>query len=196
MNNLGIVASSISGSKTSTSSFESIATTTVGSGGSASITFSSIPSTYSALQIRILSQTNRATTPIDSLYFQFNADTGNNYWYHNFYTNGTTISAGSSGAAVARIIPVINGTAGSVAGTNVFGVGIVDVQDYASTSKYKVLRAFQGSDLNGAVAATYGNMGIGSGMWNSTSAITSITVAMVQGTLFSQYSTFALYGIK
>jgi hypothetical protein len=48
---LGIIASS---KLTVSNSYESIATTTVGSGGSATVTFSSIPATYKHLQVRTL----------------------------------------------------------------------------------------------------------------------------------------------
>jgi hypothetical protein len=174
-----------------TSAYESIATSTVGSGGTGTITFSSIPATFKSLQIRMMSQTNRTPAVIDSVLFRFNGDTASNYWYHTLQADGATVAANNSGTAVTRILPVINGTASSAAGANVFGVGIIDIIDYASTTKYKTLRGFLGSDSNGA-----GTMGIGSGMWNNTAAITSITISMVQGTLFSEYSQFALYGIK
>ena len=61
LNNLAAILND--GVTAAATSFDSIATVTVGAGGSSSITFSSIPSTYKHLQIRLLAQTNRATYP-------------------------------------------------------------------------------------------------------------------------------------
>jgi len=175
----------------STSAYESIATVTVGGGGASDVTFTSIPSTFKHLQIRYLCQTNRSGSAIDSVLYQFNGDTASNYWWHNLYSPGGTIVAGDAGGAATRIIPVVNATATTTAGANVFGVGVIDILDYTN-SKYKTLRGLAGSNSN----TPSGNIGFGSGLWSNTSAITSIRIAMVQGTLFSQYSSFALYGIK
>jgi hypothetical protein len=76
--------------------------------------------------------------------------------------------------------------------TDVFSSGILDVIDYASTTKYKTARLFSGADLN---STSVGNIGLGSGLWQSTSAVNSITVTMVQGTAINAGSTFALYGM-
>ena len=75
---------------------------------------------------------------------------------------------------------------------NAFGVTIIDILDYANTNKYKTFRSLVGSDTND----TNGAVGLASGSWRSTSAITSITLSNnVSGNL-AQYSSFALYGIK
>ena len=79
---LGIYASQISG-HLSTNNFSSIATVTVGSGGASSITFSSIPSTYTHLQLRIMGFTTGAV----NYGIQFNGDSGGNYSYH--YLDGS-----------------------------------------------------------------------------------------------------------
>ena len=63
--------------------FESIATTTVGSGGIADVTFSSIPATYTHLQLRGIARTNRADSNQDAVVVRFNSDTGNNYSRHS-----------------------------------------------------------------------------------------------------------------
>jgi hypothetical protein len=66
---------------------------------------------------------------------------------------------------------------------------ICDVLDYANTNKFKTLRSLTGNDRNGS-----GSIWLDSGLWRSTSAITSIK--FTTGTAFAQYSQFALYGIK
>jgi len=81
--------------------------------------------------------------------------------------------------------------AGSTAGSNVFAVTVLDLLDYANTSKNKTVRNLAGYDKNGA-----GQIALNSGSWMSTSAVTQIDISPRVGTLFSQYSSFALYGIK
>ena len=58
------------------SDFYQIATTTVGGGGTSSITFSSIPQTYTHLQIRLL---GKYAVSGDTTLIRVNGDTGNNY---------------------------------------------------------------------------------------------------------------------
>lgn len=173
-------------------SYESIATAT-GTGSSTTITFSSIPGTYKHLQIRgIMRQTGSGGGGgFSDFRIRFNSDTANNYAYHQLYADGSTVyNAGSSSAATTyfeyyALIPQ-NGTT-----ANVMGVSIIDIHDYASTTKNKTLRAFNGTDNNGA-----GWVHLDSGVWLSTSAITSVSLIAPTGINFSTSSTFALYGIK
>ena len=168
--------------------FNSIATTTVGSGGASSIEFTSIPGTYKHLQIRIIARDNRATTG-DYAALQFNNDTGANYAEHSLYGNGTSASAAATASGTYM---GINRFAGGSAGANTFGVSIIDILDYANTNKYKTTRNLGGYDNNGD-----GRVGIDSGLWMNTNAITSIKLSAQAGSSnFTQYSSFALYGIK
>lgn len=187
----GIIASSY---PVATNSYESIATVTVGSGGSSSISFTSIPSTYKHLQIRAMVNTNRATYGQDDVWFQVNSDTAANYSQHRLQGNGSSASAGGS-ANTSSI--VLYGTAGTTV-SNMFGVIVLDILDYADTNKYKTFRALGGVDTNGLVAGYGGWMNLESGLWRSTSALTSISFSPTQNgaTAFAQYSHFALYGVK
>jgi hypothetical protein len=72
-----------------------------------------------------------------------------------------------------------------------FGSIVVDILEYANTSKLKVVRGLSGNDANGL-----GGTSISSTLWNSTSAINSITFEADAGKNFIQNSQFALYGIK
>lgn len=163
--------------------FESIATTTL-STTTTNITFSSISSTYQHLQIRILSRASNASVD-RAISLRLNGDTGANYAYH--YVDGDGATASASGVASATSMVSIK-TAGASAGTNTFGVCIIDIHDYASTTKTKTVRLLNGFDNNGA-----GNVLIASGLWNSTSAVNSFTIV---NTSFLSGTTVALYGIK
>ena len=181
------------GTAASTNSYESIATVTVGSGGSSSISFSSIPSTYKHLQIRCLTQDNRATFGMSGFDIKFNSDsTATNYAYH--LLNGDGSVAGAGGAAN-TLIHVYDSTGTTTGGS--FGATIIDVLDYQSTNKNKTVRSLGGIDFNGVIAGYGGRVTMISGLWmNSSTAISSIQIVPNLGTSFNQYSSFALYGIK
>lgn len=158
--------------------YESIATTTVGSGGSSTVTFSSIPSTYKHLQIRM----HDMPSADHNINMRFNSDTGSNYSYHNLSGNGSTAVSNASAPDSIMYLP---GTSG---GTGYPLVVICDILDYADTNKYKTVRALGGNDNN----STQGVIAFRSNNWRSTSAVTTITLT---GS-FAQYSSFALYGIR
>lgn len=176
------------------SDFESIATVTVGAGGSSTISFSSIPSTYKHLQIRGLCQSNRGTYAIDDLKLNINSDTGANYTYHALVGSGSAASASGSSAGLSYWY--IDSSSTATAAGSIFGAIVLDILDYANTSKNKTMRMLQGYDLNGTIASNYGTIKLQSSVWLSTSAITSISLAPIAGTAFNQNSHFALYGIK
>jgi hypothetical protein len=168
------------------SSYFQIATTTVGSGGTATITFSSIPATYTHLQIRGICKTDRADDN-DLVKMRFNSDTGSNYSQHYLLGSGSAASTG--GSASASSIMTISGAGNNVA--NAFGVGVIDILDYKDTNKYKSVRTLGGYETNST-----GFVSLYTGAWFSTSAITSIQLSPNIGSNFNQYSQFALYGIK
>jgi hypothetical protein len=86
---LGIIASAITGNLVTTS-YESIATVTVGSGGAANVEFTSIPATYTHLQVRGIGRSLEANTGVDVQYLRFNSDTGSNYAWHQLVGNGSS----------------------------------------------------------------------------------------------------------
>ena len=164
-------------------SYESIATTTVGGGGVTEITFSSIPSTYAHLQIRaILRQANG-----ESGQMQFNGDTATNYATHSLSGDGATATGAISTTRTTIPIERLGGLA-TVA--NTFTGCIIDILDYKNTTKYKTVRMLSGHDENGS-----GYVNLESGLWQSTSAITSIRF-FTGGNVYGQYTQYALYGIK
>jgi hypothetical protein len=169
-------------------SYESIATAT-GTGSSSTITFSSIPSTYSSLQLRISGKVSG--TSIDNLNIIFNSDTGTNYKDHYLMGDGSAASSGSTGNPNA--IALGNALAGSnAAQTSINSAVIIDLIDYASTTKNKTLRAFFGEDIN--TANTNYRVTLASGLWLSTAAVSSITFTCASN--FTTAASFSLYGIK
>ncbi len=176
------------GSLVASGSYESIATTTVGSGGSATVTFSSISSDYTHLQIRGIARTARASQVGDPLLITFNSDTASNYNYHYLQGDGASVSVGAS--ATQSNIWIYRAT-GAGATASVFGTVVIDILDYKDTNKFKTVRGLGGVDNNGS-----GDISLSSGAWRSTSAITSITINNFSATNFQQYSQFALYGIR
>jgi hypothetical protein len=182
---LGIIASSrLTAPATA---YESIATVTVGSGGAANVEFTSIPATYTHLQIRLIGRSDRAAN-LDSLRLQANSDTASNYAEHGLYGDGA--SAGAF-AGTSQTYMQFYRIAGANAGANIFGAIYIDILDYANTNKFKTARSIGGADNNGS-----GEIYLMSGLWRSTSAITSLKLLPGVGTNFTQYSQFALYGIK
>jgi len=171
-----------------TNSYESIATTTVGSGGTSTITFSSIPSTYQHLQIRLNARTNRANA-IDPILIRMNSDsTAANYVSHALYGSGTSVVANHTTGETGTFNYLV---AGGNASASVFGSMVIDVLDYTNTNKYTTIRSLGGSDNNGS-----GFVCLNSGLWMNTNAITSLTILPFVGPSFAEYSSFALYGIK
>lgn len=168
------------------SSFESIATTTLSS-ANGTVTFSSIPSTYKHLQVRIRARISQASYLRYDYFLQWSGSS--TYPTHRLQGDGTNASASGSTGNTEMIIT--EGLPAASATANAMGVAIIDIHDYASTTKNKTMRLFGGFDTN---SATNGYVYLYSGMRLSTTAISSLTIAT--GSTFVSGSTFALYGIK
>jgi hypothetical protein len=174
--------------------YDSLATITVPSGGLASVTFAGIPNTYKHLQIRMMALSNRATFGVDALLMRFNGDSTMNYSQHTL--NGNGAAAAASGQGTGSISACYADFAIGTTVSSYPGVAIIDVLDYANTSKNKVMRALAGTDLNGTVGGAPGRVNFASSAWFNTAAINSITMTPNTGTLFTQHSQFTLYGVK
>ncbi len=179
---LGILAQS-AGAAGGGNSYESIETATVGSGGTSYVEFTSIPSTFTHLQIRLINDTSAGDINIRA---QFNGDTGSNYSWHTMYGTGGAVYSDFNGVSSTYYGSFSRGGNGS----GVFGASVVDILDYKNTNKYKTVRSLTGKDTNGS-----GILWFSSGLWQSTNAISSIKIFPESGNL-NQYSSFALYGIK
>jgi hypothetical protein len=182
---LGIMASSRPAFEL-VGSYDSLATVTVPSGGVASVSFVGIPTGYKHLQIRGFIKSNYAANQ-SAMGIQLNSTTSG-YFHHGLYGDG---------ASAASYAVTSSNTAGSsyiaaASSTNIFGAVIIDILDYADTNKNKTVRILSGADFNGS-----GQVRLSSGSVALTSAITSLSFLDLNGgTLFNQYSSFALYGCK
>jgi hypothetical protein len=159
-------------------SYESIATGN-GTGSSGTITFSSIPSTYSHLQIRaaILGTGNA------DIYVQTVPAGTQTVKSHLLNGNGTA-TAGDSTTSQTYLNYGI-----TIDSTNPM-IFIIDILDYANTNKNKTLRWLSGTDKNGS-----GYVQLGSGLILSTSAISEVSIKLTSNS-FSTSSKIALYGVN
>lgn len=178
---VGIIASS--GGAAAGTAYESIASFTPTSGSS--VTFTSIPSTYTSLQIRYAIRTTAAGAILS---LRPNSTSTSIYAYHELNGNGTTAAAfGFATQTSAQ-------GSGSQVGTGATNltVGVIDIHQYASTTQNKTIRVFSGYDNNGT-----GEVALLSGLFGATTAISSFQL-LVGGTTFlaAGGSTISLYGIK
>ena len=182
---LGIMASQ-NYVRTLPGSYESIATSTITSGSSNTVTFSSIPQTYKHLQIRSIA---RSSSGIWN-YLLFNSDTTQaNYYAHELAGNG---SVAYSNAYPSGSNPIGIQLFVTYGYTDVFSEQVIDILDYTSTSKNKTVRCINGWDNN-----ANGEIRLTSGLWSATpTAVTSLTLKCGSANAYQVNSTFALYGIK
>ena len=171
-------------------SFESIATAT-GTGSNSSVTFSSIPSTYQHLQVRWIWRTTAAATTTAAAGVRLNGDSGTNYATRRMVGDGSSASMQSTTFETYAGGPL--SIAASNAPSDTFTVGILDIHDYASTTKNKTLQFRWGHDFNNTSGAVF----LSSSLWINTNAVTSLTLLMANSAnSIATNSTFALYGIK
>jgi hypothetical protein len=164
-------------------SYDSLASVALSSATS-SITFGGIPANYKHLQVRVMALT---ATSGKVMFMRFNADSSSSYTWHFLNGQGSSVTGGNqTGNAYSRFF-------GQNIGTNTTNptVSIVDVLDYANTSKNKTMRALSGSDNNGT-----GEVSLESSLWIKTEAINALSIALNDSSNFAANSHFALYGIK
>lgn len=163
--------------------FVKIASTSIGSGGAASMSFTSIPSTYTDLCVKV---SLRAAVNQQSWTLTFNSS-GSGYSQKVLYGDGSGVSSQSLSAQ-----SVIYGYAQdrSTWTANTFNNGEIYILNYAG-SNYKSVSIDEVSENN----ATLANQAFVAGLWSNTAAITSITIGGYSGDL-AQYSSATLYGIK
>jgi hypothetical protein len=175
----------------------SIASGIVDASESATITFSSIPQTYTHLQIRCTARSSYSYS-VDDAYMQFNGDTGNNYGNSNWYGAApfnSTININQN-VTTDNINWAQAGGMGTTA-VGQWGLAVIDILDYTSTSKKKSIRVTSGmsTDLQ-PLSGIGGRVGNATGLWNNTNAINEIKLYASAGRPFNRYSVFSLYGIK
>jgi len=161
--------------------YESIATNTISGSSTNSVTFSSIPSTYTDLVI--VFQGTKISAGGQSLIYQLNGDTGSNYSFTYLGGNGSTVSSGrvsnSTYAALGAWVANLSTTGES---------DFLYLMNYSNTTTYKTALC-RSSAASSAIEANVG-------LWRSTAAINSVTLSIGSPAAFTAGSTFSLYGIK
>jgi len=145
---------------------------------------------YQHLQIRAVARSNRAAAASSLVGFRFNSDTGSNYSWHELIGSGSSVSsdAGTSATSMAYLWRI----AGPTADADAYGAMVGDLLDFSDTNKYSTFRLLQGS-MHGASQV---EIGLGSGLWMNTAAVTSIDIIEGFGSTFTTGSRFSIYGVK
>lgn len=174
-----------------------IATTTVGSGGAASIEFSGIPQTFTDLKVVMTVRSSNTSANVgnyDPLGLQFNSSSSG-YTAREVYGSGSAAVSASlttmtsfTSATVARLTD--GGINNSNSTASVFSSVDLYIPNYTSAN-YKSFSMDFVEEQN--QTANFG--GLVAGLWSNTAAITSVSLFLKDGN-FVQYSSISLYGIK
>ena len=167
-----------------------LASNTVGGGGASSVTFSSIPQTgYTDLVVKATTRDTLAGANNGPVLMKFNGSATSDYSFRQVTGTGTT--AGSQNNNTIAYVDLALGSAGDSAGNTASTFTNIEtyIPNYTSAN-YKSFSVDMVGEDNGSAAYS----GLIAGLRSNTAAITSIT--MTANTLFAQYSTFYLYGIK
>lgn len=167
--------------------FEAIATTYLES-TQASVTFSSIPTTYEHLQLRISGRMNISGSSGHGIYMRFNGDTGSNYSNHTFQTySGTSLNAdGYTGFAYVYQAGRITGP---LAHASIYATTTIDILDYRNTNKNTTMIGLTASLPGSSYLSFF------SALWDDTAAVTSILLYPPQNDFVAD-TTMTLYGLN
>jgi hypothetical protein len=169
--------------------FELISTTVLGSATS-SITLSSIPATYTSLQLRIVGRSANGAQ-FDEISLRFNSDSGANYGnkYIKLDTSNAPSQASDTGQTAMRIL----GVTGNTATANNFSALKMDIIGYKNTNMKTQVRGFGGA--TDFVSSWQSNASLFAGLWNATTTVTSLTVATWSGANLATGTRVSLYGV-
>lgn len=145
----------------------------------ATVTFSSIPQTYTDL---VLILGNVASGGSQQPVMQFNGNTGGNYSWLTLTADGTTqggVSASNTNFIQISYFDYLNG--------NKVYTGIYNINSYTNANIYKTALC-RGNNPQTGLAIT-------AGTWRNTAAITSIEIKTSGGADILTGSVFTLYGI-
>lgn len=168
-----------------------IASSTVGSGGAASIDFTSIPSTYTDLCLKFSLRTSGTADNFENVKLQFNGSGGTAYSDRLIYGNSISAASAANSSQANTFFQYSNAAAST---TSTFGNGEIYIPNYAGSTNKSIsvdsVTENNASGSNSAIAA------LAAELWSNTAAINRITLTPNVATLFAQYSTAYLYGIK
>jgi len=165
-----------------------IQSVTVGAGGAASIDFTSIPATYTDLLLKISLRTSGTGDVYENVKLQFNGSGGTAYSDRLIYGTGSAAASASNSSQANTFFQYSNAAAST---SSTFGNGEFYIPNYAGSNNKSI--SVDSVTENNATAAI---MGLAAELWASSSAINRITLTPNIATLFAQYSTASLYGIK
>lgn len=161
-----------------------ISTTTVGAGGASTISISSIPQTYTDIEIVFSGRTTYSGATTDFCRLTFNGSTSS---YSGIYLRGNGSSVQTSTIQSTNIrVDVPSSTAVS----NTFGNAQFYVPNYAGSSNKSVSVDYVTED-NNSTSYLY----LIAGLWSNSAGITSVSIDSGNGANFVQYSTMSIYGI-
>ena len=167
-----------------------ISSVTVGSGGAATVSFSSIPSTYTDLCLLV---TSRSEASGDTVFrIRFNSDSGTNYKWIRLFGDGSSASSqnqGTYGAGYNTSLFAQQNVSTNTAST--FSNSQIYIPNYTS-SNYKSVSIDSVTENN----ATAAQAALWAGLWESTSTINAITLSGESANDIAEYSTAYLYGIS
>lgn len=164
--------------------YEPIATTTLSS-PAASISFSSIPQTYTDLVVIANLRSSDSRSGGQSVVFRMNGDSGNNYSKTGVYGSGSSVASfRQSNVSCIELSCTMNGTTAGVYAQN-----ITNVMGYSSTNTFKSVLSRINTETAGYVSAEIG-------LYRSTSAITSMSFTEPSGLNWVTGCSVTIYGIK
>jgi hypothetical protein len=168
--------------------YKIISSSIVGAGGSSSVSFTSIDSSYTDL-VLLASIDSSPSGTYNWGYLTFNSSSSN-YSQKFVYGDGSSAQSFSWGSSAQLATGMLN-NANQTGST--FTCCQFYIPNYGSTTNAKSVSSESAMENN----ATSAYLTMGAGLWNpaTQAAITTITIAPETGT-FVQYSSFYLYGIK
>jgi hypothetical protein len=164
--------------------FTKIASVTA-AGGSSTISFTSIPSTYTDLVIKVSARATYAAN-FQDINIRFNGSTSG---YSSRLLQGDGSAATSANNASSALVWGANSVSAN-ATANTFSNGEVYIPNYTSANNKSI--STDAVTENNAISAY---IQVAAGLWSNTAAITSIEMYLGAGN-YVQYSTFTLYGIS
>jgi hypothetical protein len=162
-----------------------LGSSTVGSGGVASISFSSIDSSYTDLILKVSSR-GASTGTLVLVSLNSSATTFKSTWLDG---DGSAAGSGTNNSTLQNLMAW---TQSSSTTANTFGNFEICFAGYSGSTKKSVCSDYV-NENNSSGGIAYGLLG---NNWTTTSAITSISLSIFGGTNFAQHSTAYLYGVK
>lgn len=158
-----------------------LTTVTVGSSVS-TISFTSIPQTFTDLLLKFSLKSTSANQQTDGLFFKINGSSAN-FTRRSIYGDGSGVASSTQSNAYLGFTP-------GASATSIFGNGELYIPSYTS-SNYKTTYSDNTSEANQTISYSF----FATQLWSQTAAITQLDLYYSGGDSFAQYSTATLYGI-